>query len=223
VRNSHSNVALICEVGNGSTGDSNVNEQTLFAEALERTEPRERGAFLDQACQGDFALRHRIDRLLAQHDHAGTFLERPTQAAVATFDEPKSETPGTLVGPYKLIEQIGEGGMGTVWMAQQTKPVRRLVAVKLIKAGMDSKQVIARFEAERQALALMDHPNIAKVHDAGAADSGRPYFVMELVKGVPITRYCDEKRLRPLSGWSCSSRSARRCSTPTRRGSSTAI
>src|SRR5262249_16772427 len=100
-------------------------------------------------------------------------------------------------GPYKLVEQIGEGGMGTVWMAQQTEPVKRLVAVKLVKAGMDSKQVIARFEAERQALALMDHPNIAHVLDAGTTRAGRPYFVMELVKGVPITRYCDDQRLTP--------------------------
>src|SRR5690348_13888867 len=101
------------------------------------------------------------------------------------------------VGPYKLLEQIGEGGMGTVWMAQQTEPVKRLVAVKLIKAGMDSKQVIARFEAERQALALMDHANIARVLDAGTSSTGRPYFVMDLVKGVPITRHCDAHRLTP--------------------------
>src|SRR4029077_3154054 len=110
---------------------------------------------------------------------------------------PGCERPGTVIGPYKLIEPIGEGGMGTVWMAQQTVPVKRLVAVKLIKAGMDSRQVIARFEAERQALALMDHPNIAKVLDAATTESGRPYFVMELVKGVPITHFCDENQLTP--------------------------
>src|SRR5262249_8535735 len=102
-----------------------------------------------------------------------------------------------VAGRYKLLEVIGEGGMGTVWMAQQTAPVKRLVAVKLIKAGMDSRQIVARFEAERQALALMDHPNIAKVLDAGAPGAGRPYFVMDLVKGVPIPRYCDEHRLTP--------------------------
>src|SRR5262249_19107083 len=101
------------------------------------------------------------------------------------------------IGPYKLIEVIGEGGMGTVYMGQQTEPVRRLVAVKLVKAGMDTRQVLARFEAERQALALMDHPNIARVLDAGATPSGRPYFVMELVKGVPITKYCDDHRISP--------------------------
>src|SRR5262249_36051095 len=118
--------------------------------------------------------------------------------SVATADAPpSSEHPGTVIGPYKLLEQIGEGGMGTVWMAEQRAPVKRVVALKVIKAGMDSRQVLARFGAERQALALMDHPNIAKVLDAGATDQGRPYFVMELVKGVPITRYCDEKHLTP--------------------------
>jgi tetratricopeptide (TPR) repeat protein/serine/threonine protein kinase/WD40 repeat protein len=175
----------------------NVNEQTLFAEALERTDPGERAAFLDQACHGDPTLRARIERLLTQHEHAGDFLQSPPQALRPTVDESTSERPGTVIGPYKLIEPIGEGGMGTVWMAQQTEPVKRLVALKLIKAGMDSRQVIARFEAERQALALMDHPNIAKVLDGGTTGTGRPYFVMDLVKGVPITRYCDEHQLTP--------------------------
>src|SRR5262249_1445564 len=108
-----------------------------------------------------------------------------------------AEGPGTVIGPYKLLELIGEGGMGSVWMAQQTEPVKRLVAVKLIKAGMDSRDVTACFEAERSALALMDHPNIARVLDGGTTASGRPYFVMDLVKGVPIPRYCDEHRLTP--------------------------
>jgi eukaryotic-like serine/threonine-protein kinase len=174
-----------------------VNEQTIFTEALERTDPQERDAFLDQACQGDPALRQRINRLLAQHLHAGRFLEAPP-VATDTMDQPGgTEYPGTRIGPYKLIEQIGEGGMGTVWMAEQKEPVKRLVALKLIKPGMDSRQVIARFEAERQALALMDHVNIARVLDAGTTSSGRPYFVMDLVRGVPITRYCDEHRLTP--------------------------
>ena len=134
-----------------------------------------------------------------------------------------SEQPGTVIGPYKLLQQIGEGGMGTVYMAEQTRPVQRKVALKVIKPGMDTRQVIARFEAERQALALMDHPNIARVLDAGATESGRPYFVMELVHGVPITEYCDEQPPDAArSGWSCSCRSARRSSTPTRRASSTA-
>ena len=181
-----------------------MNEQTLFAEALERTDPQDRAAFLDQACQGNPALRERIERLLAQHEHAGDFLETPPWAPQPTVDELAAERPGMLIGHYKLIEEIAEGGMGTVWMAQQTEPVKRLVALKFIKAGMDSKQVIARFEAERQALALMDHPNIARVLDGGTTKGepggvspGRPYFVMDLVKGVPITRYCDEHHLTP--------------------------
>src|SRR5262249_36587984 len=115
----------------------------------------------------------------------------------STADVGEKERAGTVIGSYKLVEEIGEGGMGTVFLAQQTEPVRRVVALKVIKAGMDTRQVIARFEAERQALALMDHPNIAKVPDPGTTPAGRPYFVMELVKGVPITKYCDEKRLTP--------------------------
>ena len=112
------------------------------------------------------------------------------------FDQPPIiEQPGSTIGPYKLLEQIGEGGMGTVFMAEQSQPVRRKVALKIIKPGMDTKQVIARFEAERQALALMDHPNIAKVHDGGTTEAGRPYFVMELVRGIPITDYCDREHL----------------------------
>ena len=112
-----------------------------------------------------------------------------------TIERPIAERPGTVIGPYKLLQQIGEGGMGVVFMAEQTEPIQRTVALKIIKPGMDTRQVIARFEAERQAVAMMDHPNIAKVLDAGTTDSGRPYFVMELVKGVPITKYCDEKHL----------------------------
>src|SRR5205823_10068950 len=115
-----------------------------------------------------------------------------------TADQPSRERPGIIIaGRYKLLEQIGEGGMGTVWVAEQTEPVKRKVALKLIKPGMDSRQVLARFEAERQALALMDHPNIARVFDAGATDSGRPYVVMELVRGIPITQYCDQNHLTP--------------------------
>ena len=163
-----------------------------------RTIPTERAAYLDQACAGDELLRARIERLLKAHEPADSFLERGPAVLDATDNfEPITEPPGTVIGPYKLIEPIGEGGMGSVWMAQQTEPVKRLVAVKLIKAGMDSRQVIARFEAERQALALMDHPNIARVLDGGTTSGGRPYFVMDLVKGMPITRYCDEHHLTP--------------------------
>src|SRR5262249_17774642 len=156
--------------------------------------PDELAAFLDGACGSDAALRARVDNLLKSHAHAGSFLRKPL---AATVDEPISERPGTRVGPYKLLQQIGEGGMGVVYMAEQEQPIRRKVALKIIKPGMDSKQVVARFEAERQALAMMDHTNIARVFDAGTTESGRPYFVMELVHGVPITEYCDANKLTP--------------------------
>jgi serine/threonine protein kinase len=170
--------------------------QAIFHEAVEQHAPAEWPAFLDQACAGDVELRGAVEALLRGHEQANSLLDEAAPSS-ATMDEVKSVIPGTVIGSYKLIEQIGEGGMGTVWMAQQTEPVKRVVALKLIKAGMDSKQVIARFEAERQALALMDHLNIAKVLDAGATGAGRPYFVMDLVKGVPITKYCDEHHLTP--------------------------
>ena len=175
----------------------------IFCDALELASAAERAAYLDRACGDDADLRRRVERLLEANAVAENFLAAGRSVAAATTDR-VAEAGGTVIGPYKLLQQIGEGGMGTVWMAQQTEPVRRLVAVKLIKAGMDSKQVIARFEAERQALALMDHPNVARVLDAGTTKGepggvspGRPYFVMDLVKGVPITRYCDEHRLTP--------------------------
>jgi serine/threonine protein kinase/tetratricopeptide (TPR) repeat protein len=177
--------------------------KAVFLEAVERHAADQWPAFLDRACAGQPDLRGRVEVLLAAHRQVGTitpsdFADSANPALESTADLPsKTERPGTIIGPYKLIEPIGEGGMGTVWMAQQTQPVKRAVAVKMIKSGMDSKQVLARFEAERQALALMDHPNIAKVLDAGATTIGRPYFVMELVKGVPITKYCDERRLTP--------------------------
>jgi tetratricopeptide (TPR) repeat protein/serine/threonine protein kinase len=174
-----------------------MQEQSIFIEALEREDPTERAAFLDRACGGDTELRRRIEKLLLRHAQDGSFLESPTPSFMATIEQPPREGSGTVIGPYKLLQPIGEGGMGAVFMAEQTQPVQRKVALKLIKPGMDSRQVVARFEAERQALALMDHPNIAKVFDGGATESGRPYFVMELVKGVPITTYCDEHRLTP--------------------------
>jgi tetratricopeptide (TPR) repeat protein len=172
--------------------------KTVFDEAIEIASPEERRAYLDRVCIDAPDLRQKVEALLAAYHQAGSFLEVPAAAPGETVTQaPATEQPGTVIGPYKLIEQIGEGGMGTVWMAQQTEPVKRLVAVKLIKAGMDSKTVIARFEAERQALALMDHPNIARVLDGGTTGASRPYFVMDLVKGVPITKYCDEHRLTP--------------------------
>jgi serine/threonine protein kinase/Flp pilus assembly protein TadD len=172
-----------------------MQEQSLFIEALERVDRAERDAFLDRACAGDPALRQRIERLLQRHEQVDNFLESPAAAWVSTVEEPLTERPGTVIGPYKLLEQIGEGGMGLVFVAEQQQPVKRRVALKVIKPGMDSQQVIARFEAERQALAIMDHPNIAKVHDGGRTPDGRPYFVMEFVKGLPITAYCDQHRL----------------------------
>jgi serine/threonine protein kinase/Flp pilus assembly protein TadD len=154
-------------------------------------------AYLEEACAGDEDLRRRVEELLEAHRKAGSFLASPA-APAATIDESRiAEGPGAAIGPYKLLEQIGEGGFGVVFMAEQQQPVRRKVALKVLKPGMDTRQVIARFEAERQALALMDHPNIAKVLDAGETASGRPYFVMELVKGVPITHYCDQGHLTP--------------------------
>src|SRR5437899_12061015 len=140
-------------------------------------------------------MRGRIDQLLQARSKAEGFLESPAPALTTTVDEPITERPGTVIGPYKLLEQIGEGGFGLVFMAEQQHPIRRKVALKILKPGMDTRQVIARFEAERQALALMDHPNIAKVLEGGETTRGRPYFVMELVRGVPITQFCDENHL----------------------------
>jgi len=170
-------------------------DESLFAAASELL-PRERPAFLDGACT-DPIQRARVDGLLRSHEGAGSFLGRPVLTPPTANVVPPSESPGHTIGPYKLVEEIGEGGMGMVYLAQQQNPVKRLVAIKVIKSGMDSRQVLARFEAERQALALMDHPNIARVFDGGMTESGRPYFVMELVKGMPITRYCDDHRLTP--------------------------
>jgi serine/threonine protein kinase/tetratricopeptide (TPR) repeat protein len=175
-------------------------EQVLFAEALHRATPEARAAYLDAACGTDAALRRRVEGLLRAAENAGDFLEQPptgltADATTTLLVGELSEKAGDRIGRYKLLEQIGEGGCGTVYMAEQEEPVRRRVALKVIKLGMDTKQVIARFEAERQALALMDHPNIAKVLDGGATPTGRPYFVMELVRGVRITEFCDEAQL----------------------------
>jgi WD40 repeat protein/serine/threonine protein kinase/tetratricopeptide (TPR) repeat protein len=170
--------------------------EAIFFAALEKGAAPQRAAYLDEACAGDPDLRQRVERMLAAQAQAGSFLEQPALSPALTVDEqPVSERPGSVIGPYKLMEQIGEGGMGLVFVAEQQHPVRRKVALKVIKPGMDTRQVIARFEAERQALALMDHPYIAKVLDGGETAGGRPYFVMELVKGVPITAYCDENQM----------------------------
>jgi len=172
----------------------------IFEEALNLPDPAERSLFLDQACSADLDLRQRVEALLQADRDAGGFLSHPSQPARP--DAPQTiastsvtEKPGDRIGRYKLLQKIGEGGCGVVYMAEQEEPVRRRVALKVIKLGMDTKSVIARFEAERQALAMMDHPNIAKVLDAGATETGRPFFVMELVRGIRITDYCDENNI----------------------------
>jgi serine/threonine protein kinase len=172
--------------------------ESIFFAALDKGSPEERAAYLDVACSRDPAMRASVERMLGAHPRIGSFLQVPAPGFAGTVDEPPiTEKPGTVIGPYKLMEQIGEGGMGLVFVAEQQQPIRRKVALKITKPGMDTRQVIARFEAERQALALMEHPNIAKVLDAGTTESGLPYFVMELVKGVPITDYCVQNQLAP--------------------------
>jgi serine/threonine protein kinase len=173
-----------------------MTERSIFLAVVDIANPSARSAYLDRVCAGNPALRAQVEQLLKAHEQPGSFMKRPAPDLVATVEEPAvAECPGTVIGPYRLMEQIGEGGMGLVYVAEQQHSVRRKVALKVIKPGMDTRQVVARFEAERQALALMDHPNIAKVLDGGETASGRPYFVMELVKGVPVTRFCNDNRL----------------------------
>jgi tetratricopeptide (TPR) repeat protein/tRNA A-37 threonylcarbamoyl transferase component Bud32 len=173
-------------------------EEALFVLALEKPVDK-RAAFLDAMCDGDAALRGRLEALLAAHEAEDGLLAEPAPAAKGTmkieFNDAPDETVGQKIGRYKILEKVGEGGCGVVYVAEQTEPVRRRVALKVIKLGMDTKQVVARFEAERQALAMMDHPNIAKVLDAGTTETGRPFFVMELVRGIRITEYCDKNNL----------------------------
>src|ERR1022692_2888504 len=168
------------------------SQDAIFLTARDIATPAERAAYLSQACGNDADLRQRVEAMLRDAAAADKFFgpgERALSGAALT------EGPGTVIGRFKLLEKIGEGGMGVVYMAEQREPVVRRVALKIIKLGMDTRQVVARFEAERQALALIDHPNIAKVLDGGATDTGRPYFVMELVQGVPITEFCDKNNL----------------------------
>src|SRR6266567_8049789 len=179
-------------------------EVALFSAALELP-ASQRAAYLAAACADDPALRLHLEALLRVHEDAIPFLEGPAHPAqespmgaeapgpTVRLSVPLAAKAGGRIGRYKLLQQIGEGGCGVVYMAEQEEPVRRRVALKIIKPGMDTKSVMARFEGERQALALMDHPNIAKVFDAGATESGRPYFVMELVRGLKVTDYCDRK------------------------------
>ncbi|HJS07459.1 MAG TPA: serine/threonine-protein kinase, partial [Pirellulales bacterium] len=208
-----------------------ASTRDIFLDAVE-LRPDEWSGFLDAACNGDDELRERVMKLLRAHGKNETFMARPAAGQIVTLDMPPAERIGAMVGRYKLLEQLGEGGMGVVYVAEQAEPVRRRVALKIIKPGMDTRQVIARFEAERQALAMMDHPNIAKILDGGTTDeqdvgqavpdtpirrvnsqakpdlltpgpcplspgSGRPYFVMELVRGIPITDYCNQACLTP--------------------------
>jgi len=186
----------------------NADEKAIFNAARRITESTERRQYLEQACEGDVALLARINDLLRVIQSDPEFLQPPAAAVSTEPLESATSRPGRMIGRYKLVELIGEGGMGEVWMAEQQEPVKRLVAIKLTRPGSDSRQVMARFEAERQALALMDHPNIAKIYDGGivgselrtlgsdmARSNGTPYFVMELVKGQSITHYCDERRL----------------------------
>jgi hypothetical protein len=177
-------------------------EEALFDSARSLKGSAERSAFLDRACDGDPVLRQRIEVLLNAEAAADVFFAESqalvprTEEMLATPGSQIGEEPiGSRIGRYKLLEKIGEGGCGVVYLAEQEEPVRRRVALKIIKLGMETKSVIARFEAERQALAMMDHPNIARVFDAGATDRGPPYFVMELVRGVRITHYCDQHHL----------------------------
>src|SRR5215472_12269735 len=167
--------------------------KALFGQAQEIEAAEQRAAFLDRACGADGHLRAEVEGLLRAFAQAGDFMAAP--AADTVSHTHRGEGPGSRIGPYKLLQPIGEGGFGVVFLAEQQEPVRRQVALKVIKPGMDSAQVVARFEAERQALALMDHQNIAKVFDAGTTDNGRPFFVMELVRGIKITDYCDQNNL----------------------------
>ncbi len=175
----------------------NPQANRIFLDAIEIAAPEGQNTFIERACDGDAALRKQVDSLIAASQKAGNFLEKLQSAVahVATLELHPTERLGAQIGPYKLLEEIGQGGMGVVYMAEQKKPVRRLVALKIVKPGMDSRQVIARFEAERQALALMEHPNIARIIDAGTTALGHPYFVMELVRGIPINEFCDQKCL----------------------------
>ena len=216
-------------MNNSPLSSASEREAALFALALEKP-VAERAAFLQAVCGNDNALRQRLEALLAAHEQPdellGDDVGKPTAKATMKLefpDEPADEAVGQTLGRYKLLERVGEGGCGVVYVAEQTQPVRRRVALKVIKLGMDTKEVIARFEAERQALAMMDHPNIAKVLDAGTTEWAGLIFVMELVRGIRITDYCDQATISPhKNGSTCSSRFARRSSTRIRRGSFTA-
>ena len=172
-----------------------IKEEQLFAEAIDIADSENRAAFLDEACGDDSLLREKLDQLVEIHFSSGKLLDETRDGSVNDTIFTAGPKVGDSIGSYKLLQEIGDGGMGIVFMAEQSRPVRRMVAVKVIKLGMDTRRVIARFESERQALALMDHPCITKVLDAGSTESGRPYFVMDLVRGKSITEFCDEKKI----------------------------
>ena len=170
-----------------------MTEREIFLEALEISTPEARAAYLKGACAGDVALHGKVEELLKEHFANDSLMAGPAVAGGRSEFE-SQQAPAPMLDRYKLLEKIGEGGSGEVWMAEQREPIKRRVALKIIKLGMDSRQIVARFEVERQALAMMDHANIAKIFDAGTTDTGRPYFVMELVRGIKITEYCDQKQ-----------------------------
>src|SRR5438132_12185467 len=176
---------------------SKLDEAAVFNAARRIEELDARRRYLQETCGEDRALQARVESLLRVYEQEPGFLASPAAGVHADGRGGGGDGPGSQIGPYKLVEAIGEGGFGVVFMAEQRQPLRRTVAVKILKPGMDTGQVVARFEAERQALALMDHPHIARVLDGGETASGRLYFVMALVKGVPITRFCDEHQLTP--------------------------
>ena len=186
-------------------------EKSIFFDALDIESPSDRVAFVVSACQGNPKLLASVSALLREHEREDNPVDKPIAATGRMHFSSMDETgtlasqaghpyhaPGTMIGPYKLMEQIGEGGFGVVYVADQQESIRRRVALKIIKPGMESREVLTRFEAERQAIALMDHPNIARVFDAGVTDTAQPYFVMELVRGVPLTAFCDSKKLDML-------------------------
>jgi eukaryotic-like serine/threonine-protein kinase len=193
----------------------------IFSRAVEMASAEIRAGYLGGACGGDVRLKARVEALLAHHVQDG-FLQQPAavMGLVATAVMPIVEKPGDRIGRYKLLQQIGKGGCGVVYVAEQEEPVRRRVALKVIKLGMNTKAVVARFGAERQALAMMDHPNIAKVLDAGATETGRPYFVMELVRGIKITDYCDKNNLSTRERLDLFLQVCAPCSMRTKRASS---
>ncbi|MEI6862375.1 MAG: serine/threonine protein kinase, partial [Verrucomicrobiota bacterium] len=175
------------------TPSPGAQAEAIFQQALERLVPEERTAFVAAACAGDAALHAAVEGRL--RDYAERCLRDQTVAGPVTAKAGLGEGPGRVIGRYKRVEKIGEGGRGIVFRAEQTEPVQRMVALKIVRLGMDTEEVVARFEAERQALALMAHPHIAQVLDAGATPAGRPFFVMELVRGEPVTKFCDDHRL----------------------------